>query len=88
MKSMITNLFFVQLKSAETDKEALQEQLSSLHDAYSREIADLSERLEKYKRKYSDKKQQSVSKLNTSRYVHINFSNFNQFHDCMHILSN
>ena len=60
-------LYFVQLKLAETDKEALQEQLGSLHDAYTREVADLSERLEKYKRKYSDKKQQAVSKLNTSR---------------------
>lgn len=60
-------LIFMQLKLAETDKEALREQLGSLHDAYSREIAELSERLEKYKRKYSDKKQQSVSKLNTSK---------------------
>lgn len=59
----------MQLKLAETDREALQEQLGSLHDACTREVADLSERLEKYKRKYSDKKQQSVSKLNTSRCI-------------------
>ena len=58
-----------QLKSAETDREALQEQLSNLHEAYSQEVVDLAERLEKYKRKYSDKKQQSLSKLNTSKYV-------------------
>ena len=67
-------LCFVQLRSAEADKEALQEQLSSLHDAYSREVADLSERLEKYKRRYSDKKQQAVSKLNTSRYIIVSMS--------------
>lgn len=52
---------------AETDKEALQDQLSNLHDAYSQEVSELAERLERYKRKYAEKKQQATSKLNTSR---------------------
>ena len=52
------------------EKELLHGQLSRVHEdieRYNQQIFELGERLERYKRKYAEKKQQATSKLNTSK---------------------
>ena len=65
-------MFFVylQLKLAEHDKQLLQEQLSRLQQdvgSYSLEIVDLRDRLERSRRKLSEKKRRSLDKLHSSK---------------------
>ena len=61
---------YLQLKLAEHDKQLLQEQLSRLQQdvgSYSLEIVDLRDRLERSRRKLSEKKRRSLDKLHSSK---------------------